>query len=55
MTWLITFASTGGLTVEADTKDEAIRIFDEEMQEDAGRELVLNGIDITEVWEADDE
>lgn len=52
---MITFAATGGMTVEAASEDEAREIFENEMQEDAGRELYMNGIDITEIAESDEE
>lgn len=54
MQYLITFMSSGGLVVEADNEDEARDIFESTMQEDAGRELAANGIDITEVCIADE-
>ena len=47
----ITFMSSGGLSVEADTEDEAREIFENHMQNKAWEELKLNGIDITEVSE----
>lgn len=53
MLYLVTFMASGGLTVEADSEEEAREIFENRMQEDAGRELAANGIDITEVAEAE--
>ena len=52
MLYLVTFMASGGLTVEADS-EEAREIFENQMQEDAGRELAANGIDITEIAEAE--
>jgi hypothetical protein len=49
MEFLITFAATGGIIVEAEDEDEACEKFFDEYLEDAGKELVLNGIDITDV------
>lgn len=41
--------------VEADSADEARRKFESDMQEDAGRELAMNGIDITDICESDED
>lgn len=52
MQYLITFMSTGGLYVEANSIEEAEKKFNDEMQEDAGRQLAYNGIEITDItWE----
>jgi len=53
--YLITFAATGGLVVEAEDRDAAESIFNSDMQEDAGRELAANGIDITEIYELEED
>ncbi len=50
MKYLITFMATGGLTVEAESEEEARRIFEAaNIQEQASHELAMNGIDITDV------
>lgn len=49
MKYLVTFMATGGLTVEANSPDEAQEIFDTTMQEKAAAEILANGIDITEI------
>lgn len=54
MKYNITFASTGGMTIEANSENEAMEIFENEMQETAEHELHLNGIDITEISELED-
>ncbi len=53
MRYDITFAATGGITVAADSEDEARNFFETELQGRAARELLTNGIDITEVRECD--
>lgn len=49
MRYFITFMSTGGLDVEAESEEDAIRIFQKTMQTDAMNELESNGIDLTSV------
>lgn len=49
MRYFITFMATGGLDVEADSEEEAIRIFQTTMQTDAMNELESNGIDLTSI------
>ena len=51
MKYLVTFVSSGGLTVEANSPREARDIFNKEMQHEAAEEMRLNGIDITEISE----
>ena len=53
--FLITFRSSGALTVEADSEETARAIFENNMREKAAEELKLNGIDITEVSETPDD
>ncbi|WP_289111383.1 hypothetical protein [uncultured Bacteroides sp.] len=53
--FLITFMSSGALTVEADNEETARAIFENNMREKAAEELKLNGIDITEVSETPDD
>lgn len=49
--FLITFMSSGALTVEADNEKNAYAMFESNMQEKAAEELKHNGIDITEISE----
>ena len=50
--YTICFMSTGGLEIEAESEDEAIRLFDTaEMQRIALENLDQNGIEITEIFE----
>ena len=53
MRYIITFAATGGMTIEADSEEDARAKFDERLQE-AVDELTRNGIDITGVYEEGD-
>lgn len=53
--FLVTFMSSGALTVEAETEDEAREIFERDMQAEASNELKLNGIDISEISEQSDD
>ena len=51
----ICFASTGGVTIEADSEEEAMKKFESDaIQQDIGNILYQNGIDITEVYEDPD-
>ena len=47
----ITFASTGGVTIEADTEEEAIEKFDNMSEFELSQELSENGIEMTEIFE----
>ena len=51
MTYLVTFMSSGGLTVEANSPEEAKLFFEALHRNDAMRELMCNGIDVTDVTE----
>lgn len=51
MKYLVTFMSSGGLTVEANSPEEAKVMFEALHQSSAMRELMCNGIDITDVTE----
>lgn len=51
MKYLVTFMSSGGLTVEANSPEEAKLFFEALHRNDAMRELMCNGIDITDVTE----
>lgn len=48
MKYRIAFVATGGLTIEADTEEEAVAKFEENPDRYAG-ELAANGVTITEV------
>ena len=51
MKYLVTFMSSGGLTVEADSPESAKVIFEAIHQGAAMRELMYNGIEVTDVTE----
>lgn len=52
MLYTICFMSTGGVTIEADSEAEALKKFySDAVQEEVGKELAMNEIDITEVYE----
>ena len=56
--YTVCFMATGGMQIEADSEDEAIRKFNEEIdQNDIIENMTENGWDITEVFEegAEDE
>ena len=51
----ICYMVTGGITVEAETADEAMAEFDNgEFDEEIGRSLAENEVTFTEIYEADD-
>ena len=51
----VCFMATGGIDILADNEDEAIRKFNEEIdQNDIIENMTENGWDITEVFEEDD-
>ena len=51
----VCFMATGGIQIEADFEDEAIRKFNEEIdQNDVIENMTENGWDITEVFEEDE-
>lgn len=53
--YTIRFMATGGITVEAESKEEAMNRFEEDdIQADIGMILAENGVDITEVDEDPD-
>lgn len=55
MKYLITFAATGGMTIEADSKEKALEIFNQaDNQKKAAQELASNGIDVTDISEEED-
>ena len=52
----VCFAATGGMEIEAETAEDAIRKFNEDMlEEDIIENLTANGWDVTEVFEECDE
>ena len=51
----ITFAATGGVTIEAENEDEAIARFNEMSDSALFEELTQNGIEMTEIFEEEDE
>ena len=54
MKYTVTYAATGGLTVEATSEDEAIRLFWNKRRDDALEELTRNDIEITDVFAEED-
>lgn len=49
-------ATGGGIDIEADSEEEAVRKFNEEiLEEDIIENLTTNGWDVTEVFEESDE
>ena len=53
MRYTITYAATGGMTIEADSEEAALAEFEEHLQE-AMDDLTRNDIDITGVYEEGD-
>ena len=53
MRYTITYAATGGMTIEADSEEAALAEFEERLQE-AMDDLTRNDIDITGVYEEGD-
>ena len=53
MRYTITYAATGGMTIEADSEEDACAKFEERLQE-AMDDLTRNDIDITGVCEEGD-
>lgn len=52
----VCFMATGGMQIEANSEEEAVRKFnDEVLEEDIIENLTTNGWDITEVFEESDE
>ena len=50
--YTVCFMATGGMQIEADSEEEAVRKFNEEiLEEDIIENLTSNGWDITEVFE----
>lgn len=50
--YTICFLVTGGITVEAESEEEALRKFDsEEVQEAVADILLWNSVDITDIYE----
>ena len=50
--YTVCFMATGGMQIEADSEEEAIRKFNEEvLEEDIIENLTSNGWDVTEVFE----
>ena len=53
--FIVCFMATGGIQIEADSEDEAIRKFNEEIdQNDVIENMTENGWDITEVLDEDE-
>ena len=51
----VCFMATGGMQIEADSEEEAVRKFNEEiLEEDIIENLTTNGWDVTEVFEEDE-
>ena len=54
--YTVCFMATGGMQIEADNEDEAIRKFNEEIdQNDIIENMTENGWDITEVFEEEED
>ena len=56
--YTVCFMATGGMQIDADSEEEAVRKFNEEiLEEDVIENLTSNGWDVTEVFEegAEDE
>lgn len=54
--YTVCFMATGGMQIEADSEEEAVRKFNEEvLEEDIIENLTANGWDVTEVFEESDE
>lgn len=54
--FIVCFMATGGIEIEADSEEEAVRKFNEEiLEEDIIENLTANGWDVTEVFEESDE
>lgn len=50
--YTVCFMATGGIDIEADSEEEAVRKFNEEiLEEDIIENLTSNGWDVTEVFE----
>ena len=50
--YIVCFMATGGMQIEADSEEEAVRKFNEEvLEEDIIENLTSNGWDVTEVFE----
>lgn len=50
--YTVCFMATGGIDIEADSEEEAIRKFNEEtLEEDVIENLTANGWNVTEVFE----
>ena len=53
--YTVCFMATGGIEIEADSEEEAVRKFNEEiLEEDIIENLTANGWDVTEVFEEDE-
>lgn len=53
--YTVCFMATGGMQIEADSEEEAVRKFNEEvLEEDIIENLTTNGWDVTEVFEEDE-
>lgn len=53
--YTVCFMATGGMQIEADSEEEAVRKFNEEIdQNDIIENLTTNGWDVTEVFEEDE-
>ena len=53
--YTIRFMATGGITVEAESEEEAmIKFYGNDVQDDIGFILAENGVDVTEVYEDPD-
>ncbi len=54
--YTVCFMATGGMQIEADSEEEAVRKFNEEiLEEDIIENLTVNGWGVTEVFEESDE
>lgn len=50
--YTVCFMATGGMQIEADSEEEAVRKFNEDiLEEDIIENLTANGWDVTEVFE----
>lgn len=53
--YTVCFIATGGIEIEADSEEEAVRKFNEEVdQNDIIENMTENGWDMTEVFEEDE-
>lgn len=54
MKYLVTFMSSGAITVDAKSSEAAKQFFEDFLQGSAMRELTYNGIEVTDVTEVEE-